>query len=134
MASKVAKMEVVCVEREEINTIEYFAEQLGVKKFYNIKTVLNTSRTCGGCHFCTPDYAADNPGYVNTPEVKKKSGYKVLCQESGEEWPSIKAAAEEKGFNYNAFYRYLGKVDCGEKLDFEGSHFVVIEDCREKAF
>lgn len=134
MASKVANTEVICVEREEIGTIGYFAEQLGIKKFYNIKAVLNTSRTCGGCHFTTLDFAAENPETVNSPKTKRKSGYKVLCVESGEEWPSIKAAAEANDFVYNAFYRYLGKVDCGEKIDFKGKHFVVIEDCKKKAF
>lgn len=132
MASKVANMEVVCVEREEINTIGYFAEQLGIKKFYNIKAALNTNRKVGGCHFCTLDYSIENPDFLNSPpQTSKKNGYKVMCRETGETWISIKAASEANNFPYNAFYRYLQKVDTGENIEFEGKHYAVIEDCRK---
>ena len=48
---KVKDMEVWCVEQQEINTIQYFADKLGLKKIYNIKDVLNNpNKTAGGCH------------------------------------------------------------------------------------
>lgn len=123
---KTKDMEVWCVEQQEINTIGYFAEKLGIKKIYNIKDVLNNpDRTAGGCHFCTPEYGLDNPEFVEKP--KQVNGYRVKCIETGEEWPTVSAAIKEKGFSDYYFRRYLDKVDSGEEITFEGKHYEIIE-------
>lgn len=123
---KVKDMEVWCVELEEINTIGYFAQKLAIKKIYNIKNVLNNpNKTCGGCHFCTPEYGLDNPGFVEKP--KQVNGYRVKCFETGEEWPTVKAAIAANGFKDSRFRTYLDKVDSGEKNAFEGKHYAIID-------
>lgn len=123
---KTKDMEVWCVEQQEINTIGYFAEKLGIKKIYNIKDVLNNpDRTAGGCHFCTPEFGLDNPEFVEKP--KQVSGYRVKCIETGEEWPTVSATIKEKGFSDYYFRRYLDKVDSGEEITFEGKHYEIIE-------
>lgn len=125
MASKVANMEVWCVELEEINTIEYFAQKLGVKKIYNIKYALNNPRkTVGGCHFCTPEYGLENADFVEKP--LQKNGYTVRCVESGEVWNTIAAAAESTGIDYVKFRKYLEKVDGGDDVVLDGRHYEVI--------
>lgn len=123
---KVKDMEVWCVEQQEINTIQYFADKLGLKKIYNIKDVLNNpNKTAGGCHFCTPEFGLDNPEFVEKP--KQVNGYRVKCFETGEEWCSISAALAANGFPSYAFRRYLDRVDSGENIMYEGKHYAIID-------
>ncbi|MBR1728820.1 MAG: hypothetical protein IJ728_04780, partial [Selenomonadaceae bacterium] len=109
--------EIICIETGEIfPSIKAAAEKYNLKAS-NISAVLaGNKNTAGGFHW---KYADGGTAQYRPDSMRRKNSKPVICVETGEIFPSVKAAAESVGFTYTA----IAMVVNGEREKSGGYHW-----------